>query len=905
MRSNKVCLYNMFASTSFSTKTVSGLNNANLNYLNVYNDANFYGTTTFYGPVNITVPIGFVNLTVTNQTTLNKLTVSGATIFNGPVTFNGTITLTDLTLNNLTVNGTSTLKGNVAVGTSIAPVNTDTFGPVELTGTLLQTGVSTFVGRVNVSVLLSTLTALAVTTGQTTLQDTFITNLVVSVSSDFSGPFRSHGYVILYDTLTVIGLINGTNQELTGTLTVTGLTTLNGGLDLTGALILTGDLSITGFLTVAGITTLAELNSGITNTGALTVTGGAVITGAVGITGATLITGDLTVNGNTNITGINTINGASFLNGAVNVTGVITSLLGIDISAGTLAVTIRATLGSINLSVFAPLASINLVAALGPVYLGGSTIDMVSTYNVNVSAVSLVVVSTSTNIGSTGAIVLGDSTGNATTINMYGATLDVGTSAHPITSNFYGDTHLDLGTFFVGSTTTAVNQVNYGNITIGDATHLYTLAVNGTTNLGTLNALVATVNTLTVSTTSTFTGLATFNGGISISGSITLGALTVTSLVVNTTSTFTGLATFNGGVASTTITASGLVTANTLTVTTTSAYFGTATFTGTIAANGLFFSNDVATFNAGITVSSGGILVSSGGIGVTVGPSTFLGNTFNVATGGSRATITMYASAIGGMLFDSAGVITITSVSGTTINGPASILGDFVLGSIGTPRSITMYGSAGSGILITSAGTLTLTGASNTVNGNTQLNGSLAVSAGATITGNTTVNGTLTIGPGGATRDLAVYGTAFLGVISQAGAANLDIVDVTSLSLGGVNQLFSGTYSPAYIATAGISFGSVSSTGSYSVVGSTITVSINLSAVYTGTSADVIQVSLPLTAPSRNSWPLVQATSTLTTFPTTIQLGTIASGINVLSFTKNYSISGDTIQVLSTFTYLL
>jgi len=848
----------MFASTSFTSKTVSGLNNANLNYLNVYNDANFYGTTTFYGPVNITVPTSFVNLTVTNQTTLNNLTVSGVTIFNGAVTFNSTVTLANVTVNNLTVNGTSTLKGNVAAGTSIAPVNTDTFGPVELTGTLLQTGVSTFVGRVNVSVLLSTLTALAVTTGQTTLKDTFITNLVVSVSSDFSGPFRSHGYVILYDTLTVIGLINGTNQELAGYLTVTGLTTLNGGLTLTGLLTVTGNLEVTGTLEVLGNTTLAALQAGnttvgtlqagntttgnltslITNTGALTVTGGAAITGVVGITGATTITGNLTTTGIFTSSGAAVISGTISLNGLVTLVGAVVAPGGISMTASTLDVTLRTILGSIFLITNFAGASINL--------------------------------------------------NSFSTVNITGSGFVVGTLASPVTSTLNGNVTITIGTFFVGSTTTAVNQLNYGNITIGDATHLFTLAVNGTTNLGTLNALATTANTLTVNTTSTFTGLATFNGGISISGSITLGALTVTSLTVNTTSTFTGLAKFNGGIASTTITSSGLSTLNSLLITTTSTFTGVATFNNTLNVGGLVGSlnvgnsstpvpsnlfgavtigvssaastldvygptvlrngtgglgsllvtstltvqgtallsgnstmNLLATFNNGLTVVSGGVTVTNGGIGVVAGPATFLGGSFNVASGASPASITMYGSAIGGMLFSSAGAITITATTGTTF------FGNIIASNLSTFTGLATF------------------------------SGGLTVSGGATIptiNGNTTVNGTLTIGPGGATRDLAVYGTAFLGAVSQAGTANLDRINFTTLWLSGTLPCFaSGTWTPILRATAGVSFAYTTQSGFYMNLGQSFFLNITLKATYTGTSVNSIDISLPFTTSTPSS----------------------------------------------------
>jgi fibronectin-binding autotransporter adhesin len=776
----------MFASTSYTSKTASGLNNANLNYLNVYNDANFYGTTTFYGPVNITVPVGFVNLTVTNQTTLNKLTVSGATIFNGPVTFNGTITLTTLTLTNLTVTNNTTLNnltttGNTLVSNLSSYSTYVTFGSIPdptalvvtgdttFTGAFEQTGLSLFQGQVTITAVT---TALVVTSGLVS----FALSQVNMGSATVIGNFTCDGPANFLSTVGVVGAVTANVINAT-TINLTTVNAING--------ILTGTLS------VAGVTTLGILNSGTTTTGDLN----SLITVTGSLTAASLTVGGLTaLNGAVNILGSLTLEG--FVNGPV----------GLSFTADTLNLSLNSVFGNIVLDPF-----------VGSILLENNTYVNFGSFNV----------------GTTGTPLPTALHGNTSIDN---GSFTVGTAIVPTTSNFYGDTHLNLGTFFVGSATTPVAQLWYGAVTFGDPTHLYTFSVYGLANLTTLTVFstsvmtglttcngglaattisssgLSTLNSLSVTTTSTFTGLATFNGGISISGSITLGALTVTSLTVNTTSTFTGLATFNGGVASTTITSSGLSTLNSLTVT------NSSILNGSLTVNGLFFTNSLATFNAGITVSSGGILVSSGGIGVTVGPATFLGNTFNVATGASRATITMYGSAIGGMLFNSAGAITITATTGTTF------FGDIIASNLSTFTGLATF------------------------------NGGITVSGGATINGNTTVNGTLTIGPGGATHDLAVYGTAFLGAVSQAGTANMDRINFNTLWLSGTLPCFaSGTWTPILRATAGVSFAYTTQSGFYMNLGQSFFLNITLNATYTGTSAVSIDISLPFTTSTPSS----------------------------------------------------
>ena len=155
--------------------------------------------------------------------------------------------------------------------------------------------------------------------------------------------------------------------------------------------------------------------------------------------------------------------------------------------------------------------------------------------------------------------------------------------------------------------------------------------------------------------------------------------------------------------------------------------------------------------------------------------------------------------------------------------------------------------------------------------------------------------------------NLSVVGTSNIGAVSQVGAANLDAVSAISYAILGYNLFNDGTWSPAFIPAAGVTFSGITSFGSFSQAGKVMTVTINLSATYTGVSGDLIAVSLPGSTPSRFSYPRVSARSSGLTFPLQTALGRIDPGAGniIVFFNNNYGISGDFISVDSTFSYLL
>lgn len=113
---------------------------------------------------------------------------------------------------------------------------------------------------------------------------------------------------------------------------------------------------------------------------------------------------------------------------------------------------------------------------------------------------------------------------------------------------------------------------------------------HGLSSAGALTAATGSFSsTLSVTSTSTFTGKTTHNGGLSTTTLSASGAATLSStLAVTSTSTFTGKTTHNGGIGTTTLAASGATTlSSTLAVTGASTFTGATTHNGgvTIAAN--------------------------------------------------------------------------------------------------------------------------------------------------------------------------------------------------------------------------------------------------------------------------------------------------------------------------------
>lgn len=175
-------------------------------------------------------------------------------------------------------------------------------------------------------------------------------------------------------------------------------------------------------------------------------------------------------------------------------------------------------------------------------------------------------------------------------------------------------------------------------------------------------------------------GAVSLSGTVSLSNglSVTAGATSIQSLAVALTSVFTGAATFNGGIS---VSGAAATISNGLTVA------GTATF-----ANGFAVSGSLGTFSAGLTVSAGAISLSSSS-GVTIsGASATISNGVAISGTASFANGFTVSGAAG------------TFNNGMSVSGNAS----FASGTFGVSGAATLSGglTVSAGGLTVSSGSI-------------------------------------------------------------------------------------------------------------------------------------------------------------------------------------------------------
>ncbi|MEK7132551.1 MAG: hypothetical protein AAB830_00715, partial [Patescibacteria group bacterium] len=291
------------------------------------------------------------------------------------------------------------------------------------------------------------------------------------------------------------------------------------------------------------------------------------------------------------------------------------SFAGSSISAATLSVSGNASFGNAtSTTIFSTNASTtnatstNLFSVLGHFTTG--IIDALTS-----------TLATITNLTATNIVATNATTTNATTTNFYASTLGAVTAS---------TTNLTFATAIGGSATTTnlfsttasstnlfSQAANFGTLGAGATTLSSTLNVTGLTTLGNLS-LTAGTTTSFFSTTASSTNL--------FSQSAALGALTANTLTLNSTLTSTGLATFTNGflsLASSTIT-NGLFTisggASTTNLTASgTGYFGTATTTNLFATTASFGSLSLTT---ALPITSGGTGATSLNNLITLGDHT-------------------------------------------------------------------------------------------------------------------------------------------------------------------------------------------------------------------------------------------------------------------------------------------
>ena len=196
-----------------ATTLGSGVVNSSLTSIGTLTSLNVSGLSTFASNLDINASID-----VDGHTELDNVNVSGVSTFTGAIDANGDLDVDGHTeLDNVNVSGVSTFTGAIDANGDL-----DVDGHAEL-DTLNVSGVSTFVG--NIDAAAATFTSAAV--------EDLTDNRVVIAGS---GGELEDSANLTFDgsTLTVVGLADLDDINVSGAATVTGALDVNGGADISG-----------------------------------------------------------------------------------------------------------------------------------------------------------------------------------------------------------------------------------------------------------------------------------------------------------------------------------------------------------------------------------------------------------------------------------------------------------------------------------------------------------------------------------------------------------------------------------------------------------------------------------------------------------------------------------------------
>jgi len=447
----------------------------------------------------------------------------------------------------VTILSGTTISGNLAVsGTSTLRGNTDVLGTLSATGTSTLRGNTTVLGTLGVSGLtsLNTLTTTGVINanslnvgGNTSLTGT----LVVGSTANVTGTLSVTGTSTLRGNTTVLGTLGVSGLTSLNTLTTTGVINANslnvgGNTSLTGTLVVgstanvTGTLSVTGATTLRGNTTvLGTLGaSGLTSLNTLTTTG-VVNASSLNVGGNTSLTGTLVVGSTANVTGLLSVTGATTLRGAVNALSTLQVASDTTIT-GNLNVTGTSTLrGAANTLSTLQVASDTTIT-------GNLNVTGATTLRGAANTLSTLQVASDTtitgNLNVTGATTLRGAANTLSTLQVASDTTITGNLNVTGSTTFSG-----LVTFKSGATVSGNLNVTGTSTLRGAANTLSDFQVAGNTTL---------TGTLGVTGSSNFSGIATFQSGVTISGLTSLNTLTTTGVVNASSLNVSGATTITG-----------------------------------------------------------------------------------------------------------------------------------------------------------------------------------------------------------------------------------------------------------------------------------------------------------------------------------------------------------------------
>ena len=257
-----------------------------------------------------------LGLTVSGQTTLNTLGVTGVSTFTGAIDANSDLDVDGHTnLDNVSVAGVTTTSGLLDID---AGGRANTFIVEDLTNNrvvLAGTG-GELEDDSNLTFNGSTLT---VGVGLDVDGHTELDNVNISGVTTFTGGITASGSLNLSGDLDVDGHTNLDNVSVAGVTTFTGAIDANGDLDVDGHTEL-DNVAISGITTFSGY---LDANANVGIAGDLDVDGHTDLDN-VSISGVTTFTGAIDANGNLDVAGILDVDGHTELDN-VNISGVVTA----------------------------------------------------------------------------------------------------------------------------------------------------------------------------------------------------------------------------------------------------------------------------------------------------------------------------------------------------------------------------------------------------------------------------------------------------------------------------------------------------------------------------------------------------------------------------------------------------
>ena len=440
-----------------SLTSVGTLTSLDVNGHTELDNLNVSGVSTFAGA------IGFTNgADIAGLADLDDVNVSGASTFTGAIDANGDLDVDGHTeLDDVNVSGVSTFTGAIDANGDL-----DVDGHTEL-DTLNVSGVSTFVGNIDAN---------AATFSSAAVEDLTDNRVVIAGS----GGELEDSANLTFDgsTLTVVGLADLDDVNVSGAATVTGVLDVNGGADISG-----------------GETTLSSATiSDLTDNRVL----------IAGTSGAVEDSANLTFDGSTlNVVGLADLDDVNVSSAATIATAVITSATASSLTMAGVAVT--AILDEDNM------ASDRADALVTQQSVKAYVDSQLTAQDLDIAADS-----------GTGAVDL-----DSQSLTLSGTANEIETSASGQTITIGLPDDVTIGNNL--TVTTATNLSGMLNVT-GISTFASAVDVNAAINISGLSELAD----VSVSSAATITGALDVNGGADISGGeTTLSSATISDLTDN------------------------------------------------------------------------------------------------------------------------------------------------------------------------------------------------------------------------------------------------------------------------------------------------------------------------------------------------------------------------------------